>query len=614
MASTILEPRALIIGQDDTGPAFKSVERRIAAISKSAAMAERVSRAYSQSMVAGMSKLGRFNFDQIAATERMVAGLSKAGAEAAAVAAKINMIGDAALSTERKISLLSRSMSGMKGAVGSAWKNIGPFVEGAAGGAVLHGVKSAVEAGADLEAERTLMRSAGIPQSEIAASQKQAYDLAAKYPNMSPAEIMKSYKETRSVVLNPSETPGLMETVIAAKSTMKELGMGGESADALQYAIKSAEVLGRAQDPKRFHDYIDSFVRALEVSGQTLTPEDMFRFAQQMKAAGATLSDRFINTVGMSMVQDMGSRAATGLAQFSKMMVGGYSQGQKRSLTEMYHLGMVDRDDLEWGKEGIKGVKAGHHLKHWREAITDPDKYVNDYLIPTLEKHGMESLQDQIAEVYKLYPNSQASNIIAKLIQQRLSFEQHARNYERAAGIDAASTLLRENAIASLDALTTSLKTFGAAVTDPLMEPIAGSLFNMATGIASFGRVVDDFDQRHPTLGKVLGGTAIFGGSALGLWGIYKMFSGFAGGFGLKSSAIALDASAAALDKAAVSLGATPGATPAKAASGAGAGAGAGGAVVAILSSVATAALAGGLVGLVSDLPSESGRGLVKIR
>ena len=58
------------------------------------------------------------------------------------------------------------------------------------------------------------------------------------------------------------------------------------------------------------------------------------------------------------------------------------------------------------------------------------------------------------------------------------------------------------------------------------------------------------------------------------------MFSGFAGGFGLKSSAAALDASAAALDAAAVKLGAPASMTKAAATS---AGAGVGGAVVAAI-------------------------------
>ncbi|MGH7226915.1 MAG: hypothetical protein ACRELF_27185, partial [Gemmataceae bacterium] len=308
----ILDARAVITAEDRTAAAFASVEKKMMAFGRTSAAINKVSGAMtnlssvvaSRQMIAGLS-----NFEEKMGSARMVEGMSRAGL--------------AADQLRNKISLLSRTMMGMRGSAASAWKNIGPFVEGAAGMGLLRGVKGAVESGATLESERILLKTAGLPQPEIAASQKQAFDLAAKYPNMTPAEIMQSYKETRSVLLKPSETAGLMDTVIAAKATMKELNMGEETSDALQYAVKSAEVLGRAQDPKRFHAYIDSFIRALEVSGKTITPEAMFRFSQQMKAAGATLSDRFINTVGMSMIQDMGSRAATGLAQFTKMMVGG---------------------------------------------------------------------------------------------------------------------------------------------------------------------------------------------------------------------------------------------------------------------------------------------------
>ena len=581
MNGTILDARAVIVGEDRTGPMWASFARNASAATKAAAGFNRSSAAISLSSAVASQRMVTGMSESIAASQRMIAGLSA--------------VGRAAEVANAKLSMFSRTMGGMHGAVASAWKNVGPFVEGSLGFGVLHETKKAIEAGASLQDELVRMKVAGIPQAEISAERKQAFDLAAKYPNMSPAEVLQSYKETRSVLLKPSETAALMDTVVAAKSVMKELGMGEQIGDALQFAVKSAEVLGRAQDPKRFKAYIDSFIRALEVSGKTLTPEDMFRFSQQMKAAGATLSDRFINTVGMSMIQDMGSRAATGLAQLSKMMVGGYTQGQKRSLTEMFHLGMVERRDIEWGREGIKGLRPGRHVKDWQLWLSDPDKAVNKDLIPTLKKHGYVTLQSQIAEVFRLYPNQQAGNVVAKLIQQSLSFEQHARNYERAYGVDAASVLLRENARAGWDALTISLQTFESALTDPLMEPVAGKLFDISTGIASLGREVDKFDTRHPTLGKYLGGGAVLGGLTLGGLGIYKMFSGFAGGFGLKSSAAALDASAASLDAAAAKLGAPATATKAAATS---AGAGVGGAVVAASSAAVTAAVTGGIVAL----------------
>jgi hypothetical protein len=584
MAGTILEAKAVILGEDKTGAAFASFARNASSAAKAAAAFNR-----SSASIASVSN--------VVASRRMIDGMSESLAASRRMIDGLSAVGRAADEARNKVSLFHRTLGGMSGAVSSAWKNVGPLVEGAVGAGLLHETKRAVEAGADLQSERVRMAVAGIPQPEISAGEQQAFDLAAKYPNMSPAEILQSYKETRSVLLKPSETAPLMDTVVSAKSAMKQLGMGEEAANALQYAVKSAEVLGRAQDPKRFKAYIDSFIRALEVSGKTLTPEDMFHFSQQMKAASVTLSDRFINTVGMSMVQDMGSRAATGLAQFVGMMVGGYSQGQKRSLTDMLQLGMVKRRDLEWGRDGIKGLRPGRHPQHWREAITEPDKYVNDYLVPILKAHGITSLQDQIAEVLRLYPNKAASNIIAKLVQQALSFEQHAVNYGNALGLEGAEKLLHQDPAAALSGFTTSIQTLMSALTSPAVTAATPMLFSLASSIGSFGKALESFDKVHPELAKWTGGAAIAGGLGLGGLGVYKMFSGFAGGFGLQGSATALDGAAAALDAAAAKLGGTSG-VPLSKATAAGAGAGAGGAMVAALSTGVTAAVAGGVVAL----------------
>jgi hypothetical protein len=580
--ATILEARAVISGEDRSGPAFASVERKMAALGKSAAAVNKVSAAMSSlSNVVASRKMidGMSNFDDRMASQRMIEGLSSVGRTVDQVSTKF--------------SALSRTMAGAR----QAWKQAAPWIEGAVGLGAIRATEKALKAGATLESERVHMRVAGIPQPEIAASEQQAFDLAGRYPNIAPSEAMQTYKETRSVLLKPDETPGMMPTVIAAKAAMKALGMGQEEAQGLYFGIKGAEVLGRAQSPERFKGYLDAFIRAREVMGQTITPETMYHFAQQVKASGVSLSDRFLNTVGVSLSQEMGGgQAGKSIDQFVKQIVGGFQGSQHSAAKEFVHFGLANKHDFLTTKTGeIKGLKPGRHIHDWKLAETDPDKYVYQDVLPALAKNGITSLNDQIAEIRRMFPNTMAANLVAKLTQQRPSYEQHAKLYGQAEGLQGGLDLLEHDPTAALASLTTAFQSFGAALTSPIMANAATAMSAIAKSVASWSSQIENFEKAHPDLSKYLSGGAVVGGAGIGVAGIFGFIKGMSGGFGLSTAAGALDASAASLDAAAAKLGAPAGVTKAAAT---GASAGAGGALVATMSTGVTAAMAGGVVGL----------------
>jgi hypothetical protein len=117
-----------------------------------------------------------------------------------------------------------------------------------AGGLALGASKEALEQGAELQAARVKMAAAGIPGSEIDAALAESAQLATKYANVKISDMMESYKELRSVLLSPDETPGLLPTVVAARSALNAVDRSGEMGKGIQFAAKGAEMFGIAQD------------------------------------------------------------------------------------------------------------------------------------------------------------------------------------------------------------------------------------------------------------------------------------------------------------------------------------------------------------------------------
>jgi hypothetical protein len=436
-------------------------------------------------------------------------------------------------------------------AVGRGAGNILPF----AGPAILHGAKEAVKGGAEIESERVRMRAAGIPEADIKRAFDESAELGVKYPNVKRADVLERFKELRSILLHPEEAHELLDPTIRAASAIKAVDRSGHMASGLGFAVKGAEVLGLAQDKKRFTAYLDSWIKAQQVMGATITPEQQYEFAKYLKASGAGLSDRFKMTTGVSLSQELGgSTTGVGIDQFIKQVIGGFQGSQHAAAKSFVKLGLADKNDFEQTKTGeIKGFKPGRHVKGYKLAQSDPDRWIYEYYLPALKKAGITSEEDINSQIRRDFPSGRAADIVAKIINQRQSFENHAKLYGKAQGLDAVATNQNDPFVA-LDSMTTSLGNLAATLTSPAMKDAAGVMSSIATGLGSWGESLHNWQKDHPDLARGAAVGAIGAGVAGGGVLTYSLFNGLMNGFGLKGSAAALDASAALLSEAALAL------------------------------------------------------------
>lgn len=434
-------------------------------------------------------------------------------------------------------------------ALGQALPLLGP--------ALVAAVVKGVEAAAKIQGADIANMSAGIPGPERNAAERQAIALSAKYPNLGTAEVLQTYKELRSVLPDSKEVPKMMDVVVKAKSAMEASGL---DADGLIYALKAAELLGKASSPEALKDYLNTFVKAQQVEGKTIDPEGMFNFAQQLKAAAPNLSSRFVNTLGPLLLQELGANGGTAVQQFEKQIQGGFQGNLHAAAKEFVAIGLANKSDFETTKSGeIKGMKHGHSVVGADIAEHDPDKWVYDTLVPALVKAGYKTTEDQIKELPRLFPNTNAANVVAKLLQQKDQWAAKADRINAAPGTDSLPDQMQGVAVA-FGAFKTQLVDFIGVLDGPAMKDIGAGLSFLTTELGSAKVEVDKFAQAFPTAARALADLGVAAAAATGGWLSLKMFTGF----GLTGSASALTASAAELSAAAVALGAkgVPGGGP----------------------------------------------------
>ena len=421
---------------------------------------------------------------------------------------------------------------------------------------VIHTAERAAHAGAEVQRERVKLEAAGVPAAERQHITDESLRLAVEAKNVTQASVMELWKEMRSVMTDPHEVDHIIGPMVKAKSILDANDSTGTASHGLGLLIKGAESIGAAKDPERFSHLLDGYVKAMQVMGKTITPEGIYEMQKYSKAAGARWSDRFILTTAQSLGQEMGGSTAGNSIQMAQKQIVGGMQNQHSKAKEFARIGLIDEKNLDYLKSGeVKGVKAGvkHAVKGDDLAATDLDKWVYTVLLPALQKAGVKKEGDQLAWIQKNF-TSTAADVISKMVTQRESFEAHAHQYQAASGTKG-QALNRDDALTGLQSVSKSLETFAGVVTAPVMKDAAHGLDAIAGRIGSFSTSLEAFNKAHPDIAKYEGGAALgagLAGAGAASAAVWKLMSG---GFGLKTSAVALDGSAAALSAAAVKLG-----------------------------------------------------------
>jgi len=408
------------------------------------------------------------------------------------------------------------------------------FYTAAYGGGLL--IRGGVTASSQRAREHFRQEMASIPEDEREKLLNRSEELGQKYPSLPITAIMEMARSAYSTMGSADRAAGVLERMAQALVVLQSTEGPQAALQHLTGLIRGFDNLGVNKDGQKGVDLvnqlIDAAVRAAQVDPD-FDPGSFFPFAKRTKVAGPALSPDFLARSSVYM-QDQGADAvgnmiAMGFKAFVLEAVG--SAGGKKYLEE--------RDRL--------GIRKNGKLVDADMFGSDPDEWVLKYLIPALEKDGVDLNNETAvaAAVGKTSGNTNATAFLTRIITQRQQIERWLQMMDKAAGTDVAEDARHKDPFVAFEALKSSLENLAAALIP--IDAITTGLNSLADGINELAQ----FGEENP-----LAAAALLGGGVGGtVYGGKKTFDLLTGGFGLKASAVALDGSAAALTRAALALG-----------------------------------------------------------
>ncbi|PWE57286.1 hypothetical protein DEM27_06515 [Metarhizobium album] len=391
----------------------------------------------------------------------------------------------------------------------------------------------ALSASSERRREIFRQRMAGIPEKDRGQLFDRSEELGKKYPSIPITGIMEMSRSAYSVMGNTERANAILEKMVESLVVMQSARGPDAAGQQLIGLIRGLDNLGVNKDgPSGIDDVmkmIDAATRAAQVDPD-FDPATFFEFAKSTKTAGPALSLDFLARAP-TYIQDgtSGNALAMAFRAFALEAVG--SAGGKKYLAERDRLGIRQNGKLVDG--GMFGA--------------NPDEWVLKYLIPALQKDGVD-LSDNTAvsvAIGKLSGNTTATGFITRIVTQRAQVERWLKMMDEAMGTGAAKDVRAEDPFVGWESFKKSLENLSAALTP--IDTINAGLNSLANGINALSAVAKD-NPALAALGMGVAGAGLYGGGKFALGALADVF-------GLKSSAIALDGSAAALTRAAIALG-----------------------------------------------------------
>jgi hypothetical protein len=396
--------------------------------------------------------------------------------------------------------------------------------------------QEALTASSERRREVFRQRMAGISPKDQETLFSKSEEIGRQYPSVPITGIMEMARSAFSVMGDAERAVGIVERMAQALVVLQSARGTDAAARNLIGLIRGLDNLGVNKDGQQgidqVNDMIDAATRAAQVDPD-FDAEKFFQFARATKTAGPALSMDFLARSPV-FIQDGGDGAtgnalAMGFRAFALEAVG--SAGGKKYLNERDRIGIRKNGKLV--DENLFG--------------SDPDKWVLKYLVPALQKDGVDMNNDTAvaAAVGRLSGNTTATGFLTRIITQREQIERWLKLMDGTKGTEIAKDVRYEDPFVGWESFKTSLQNLSAALVP--IDAINAGLNALANGINMLANVAKD----NPML-TMLG----IGATGVGAYQGGKFVMGALGDlFGLKSSAVALDGSAAALTRAAVALG-----------------------------------------------------------
>lgn len=407
--------------------------------------------------------------------------------------------------------------------------------------------RQGVIASATEERERFRADMAGIPENEQERLFDESLRLSAKYRAASFPEIAEMARNARATMGTTDRAIEILETLTQGLVTLKSTKGPDAAAHELSRLVRGIDNLGKnaegdigIEDTKAL---IEGLVRASQIEGRELDVGTLFDFARRAKVAGPALDTEFLANVAPAIMQDMTAHGAgTALAMaFKSFILGDRSIAGKRYMAAQSDMGL--RSGLTLNSRG--NIENTGEIVDADLMGRNPYDWVKTYLIPALEKRGVDTNDDNaIAQaVGKLSGNTNATGLLTRMVQQREQIDRLLGAYSNTMGLDAAEKASTRDPFVAWEGFKSSLENLSGAMGG--MPAITSGLNTLADLVNNLQQRIRDGDPLVSNAATVAGVGAAGGSAYLLVRGVH----------GLITAGTNLNAAAANLNVAAARLG-----------------------------------------------------------
>lgn len=373
------------------------------------------------------------------------------------------------------IQTLARNILGLNSSVLDVERNMGRLkfaaigLAGVLGGeALAKGMNSLATAGGRVLDQQTQMKNAGMTNLQIIQETAQVYKSMSEVRGLDVAQRLQAVRELRGIAgeghkRSLAEANQLLPDYLRAQTIV-----GAQQAHTLFRAI---ELRGDVQfdhkgnlNNQLFHTGLDRALRAIQASGGTVTPRDLYGVMQQAGPMARMMApEAFYGMMTTAIMEMGGQRAGTALTAIGRALYGGIMP--ERNANEMLNLGLYDPRAVRHVRGLSRAQKAdlksmGYSVGRGGAVMVDRNAligqevrdrlgvgaWMNQFLAPRLHaaflrQHGahphLTEQQYDMQEMYRLLPTEPSRRFTGFYLTQRENIERDQKLQDQSLGMGA---------------------------------------------------------------------------------------------------------------------------------------------------------------------------------
>ena len=371
----------------------------------------------------------------------------------------------------------------------------------AVGGAMLHGVMGAVQAGEELVNQQGVLKAAGLTNQQIAEATTRAYEVGTKVLGTSVAENLKALGELRTVFGDLKEAEAFLPDFQRLALTLGAV-TGKNPGNAAYMAARFMDLSGgvfkpgtHEISPEALQANLQRLTQVVVATHGRVGPNEMLNFAQQAGPFVRGMSPEALYGSIPAVIQAMGGhRTGTAVAAMGALVTSGVAP--QRIVADLTKFGLVDPSKVTATRTGVRlapGAIVGS-----QQFLQDPFAWFNTVFMEALRKHGVTGQQEVFEWISRLFGRQTAQRLGVEFFQ---GVEQIMRDKElirQALGGTASYAAMLQTPSVAFKAVEEAWKSLTTAFGAPATRIAVQVAMKLAYGLSSLAAVV----ARYPNLAQ----------------------------------------------------------------------------------------------------------------